>query len=154
MLTVRDSKAQGWRVVSVPETGFFFFLTMQRRICLQYSRPRFNPWVGKTPWRRAAHSSILPWRIPWTEEPGRLQSMGSQKRWTWLSSWNSKHFWSLSVGGILVRWPGMEPLHPEVHVQSLNHWTPRNPQSVLVDCIFHIQPCSFHYIKYLLIPKS
>ena len=27
----------------------------------------------------ATHSSILPWRIPWTEEPGRLQSMGSQK---------------------------------------------------------------------------
>ena len=27
----------------------------------------------------AAHSSILTWRIPWTEEPGRLQSMGSQE---------------------------------------------------------------------------
>ena len=26
----------------------------------------------------APHSSILAWRIPWTEEPGRLQSMGSQ----------------------------------------------------------------------------
>ena len=26
----------------------------------------------------AAHSSILAWRIPWTEEPGGLQSMGSQ----------------------------------------------------------------------------
>ena len=27
----------------------------------------------------ATHSSVLAWRIPWTEEPGRLQSMGSQK---------------------------------------------------------------------------
>ena len=27
----------------------------------------------------ATHSSILAWRIPWTEEPDRLQSMGSQK---------------------------------------------------------------------------
>ena len=27
----------------------------------------------------AAHSSILEWRIPWTEEPGRLQSMGWQR---------------------------------------------------------------------------
>ena len=26
----------------------------------------------------ATHSSILAWEIPWTEEPGRLQSMGSQ----------------------------------------------------------------------------
>ena len=28
---------------------------------------------------RATHSSILAWRIPWTEEPGRVQSMGSQR---------------------------------------------------------------------------
>ena len=27
----------------------------------------------------ATHSSILTWRIPWTEEPGRLQSMGLQR---------------------------------------------------------------------------
>ena len=27
----------------------------------------------------ATHSSILSWKIPWTEEPGRLQSMGSQR---------------------------------------------------------------------------
>jgi len=27
----------------------------------------------------ATHSSILSWRIPWTEEPGRLQSMGLQR---------------------------------------------------------------------------
>ena len=28
---------------------------------------------------RATHSSILAWRIPWTEEPGGLQSTGSQR---------------------------------------------------------------------------
>ena len=27
----------------------------------------------------ATHSSILTWEIPWTEEPGRLQSVGSQE---------------------------------------------------------------------------
>ena len=27
----------------------------------------------------ATHASIFAWRIPWTEEPGRLQSMGSQE---------------------------------------------------------------------------
>ena len=32
-----------------------------------------------------AHSSILAWEILWTEEPGGLQSMGSQKGWTQLS---------------------------------------------------------------------
>ena len=29
--------------------------------------------------RMATHSSILAWRIPWTEETGRMQSMGSQR---------------------------------------------------------------------------
>ena len=33
----------------------------------------------------ATHFSILAWKIPQTEEPGRLQSMGWQS-WTWLSS--------------------------------------------------------------------
>ena len=28
---------------------------------------------------KTTHSSILAWRIPWTEEPGRLQSMGPQR---------------------------------------------------------------------------
>ena len=28
------------------------------------------------------HSSILAWEVPWTKEPGGLQSMGSEKSWT------------------------------------------------------------------------
>ena len=47
--------------------------------CRRHKRHGFDPWVGKIPWRRATHSSILAWRIPWTEEPGWLQSIGSQK---------------------------------------------------------------------------
>ena len=35
----------------------------------------------------ATHSSIFAWRIPWTEEPGGLQSMRSQKRKTGLSDY-------------------------------------------------------------------
>jgi len=34
----------------------------------------------------ATHSSILAWRILWTEDPGRLQSMESQKSWAQLSA--------------------------------------------------------------------
>ena len=33
----------------------------------------------------ATHSSILAWRIPWTEEPGGLQSVGISKSQIWLS---------------------------------------------------------------------
>ena len=42
-------------------------------------------WVQSLGWEdplekgTATHSSILAWRIPWTEEPGRLQSIGSQR---------------------------------------------------------------------------
>ena len=44
-------------------------------------RPGFDPWVGEDPLEKemATHSSILAWRIPWREEPGRLQSTGSQR---------------------------------------------------------------------------
>jgi len=47
----------------------------------RHHRPGFDPWVGKIPCRRAwaTHSNILTWRIPWTEEPGELQSIGSQR---------------------------------------------------------------------------
>ena len=37
------------------------------------------------------HSSILSWRILWREEPGKLQSMGSQSK-TRLSDFSSLHF--------------------------------------------------------------
>ena len=36
-------------------------------------------WEGPLEKGTVAHSSILAWRIPWTEEPGGLQSMGSQR---------------------------------------------------------------------------
>ena len=36
----------------------------------------------------ATHSSILMWRIPWTEEPGGLQFHGIVKSWTWLSNFH------------------------------------------------------------------
>ena len=46
----------------------------------QCRRCRFTPWVGKIPREgNGTHSSILVWEIPWTEEPGGLQSMGSQR---------------------------------------------------------------------------
>ena len=44
----------------------------------------WETWVLSLSWEdplekeTATHSSILVWRIPWTEEPGRLQSMGLQ----------------------------------------------------------------------------
>jgi len=44
-------------------------------------RPGINPWVRKNSWRRAWQPTLvfLPGESPWTEEPGGLQSMGSQR---------------------------------------------------------------------------
>ena len=53
----------------------------------QCKRYRFNTWAGNDSLEEEdpleeemAHSSIFAWEIPWTEEPGGLQSMGSQNR--------------------------------------------------------------------------
>ena len=43
--------------------------------CRRYTRHGFSPLEKEM----ATHSSILAWEIPWTEEPGRIQSMGSQE---------------------------------------------------------------------------
>ena len=59
---------------------FLASLVYQTRIPLQWKRPRFDPWVEKIPWRKAGKLTpvFLPGESPWTEEPGRLQSTGSQ----------------------------------------------------------------------------
>ena len=52
---------------------------------------RQRTWVRSLGWEdpleegTATHSSIMAWRIPGTEDPGGLQSMGLQKSWTQLS---------------------------------------------------------------------
>ena len=44
----------------------------------KYPSSRSLGWEDPLEKEMATHSSILAWRIPWTEEPGGLQSMGSQ----------------------------------------------------------------------------
>ena len=81
----------------------------------------------------ATHSSTLAWRIPWREEPGRLQSMGSQR---------VRHFWatSLSLSQYIRNWISTTkadslPLH---HVGSLRwKW-----KKVKVKSVSHVQLCA------------
>ena len=49
--------------------------------CRRHRRQGFDFWVGKIPLeeKMATHSSLLAWKIPWMEEPGELQFMGSQR---------------------------------------------------------------------------
>ena len=46
----------------------------------------------------ATHSSILAWEIPWTEESGRLQSMGSQRLRHDLATEQQPHSWIKGSG--------------------------------------------------------
>ena len=72
---------------------------------VKYLSTMQETWVQSLGWEdllekeMATHSSVLAWKIPWTEEPGRLQSMGSQKvrhdLATSLHSFHSLHSLSL-----------------------------------------------------------
>ena len=46
---------------------------------MEETRVRSLGWEDLLEKETATHSSTLAWRIPWTEEPGRLQSMGLQR---------------------------------------------------------------------------
>ena len=52
---------------------------------MQETRVQSPGWEDLLEKEMATHSVILAWEIPWTEEPGGLQSMGSQSQ-TWLST--------------------------------------------------------------------
>ena len=71
-------------------------------VCLQCRRPGFDPPVGEDPLEKeiTAHSSTLAWKIPRTEEPGRLQSMGSQR----VTQTEQLHFYYVP-GYPFKRWP-------------------------------------------------
>ena len=56
-----------------------------KSVCLQCRRPGFDPLEKEM----ATHSSTLAWKIPWIEEPGRLQSMGVTTSQTRLSVYRS-----------------------------------------------------------------
>ena len=56
-------------------------MAQQYGICLQIQEIRVRSLGREDPLEEglASHSSIAAWRISWTEKPGRLQSMGSQR---------------------------------------------------------------------------
>ena len=63
--------------VQICSFGLPRWLSGKESAC-QCRRHRFGPWLDyPLEEEMATHSSILAWRIPWTEEPGRLQSTGS-----------------------------------------------------------------------------
>ena len=52
---------------------------LKNPLAMQETRVLSQGWENPLEKRMATHSSLLAWRIPWTEEPGGLQSLGSQR---------------------------------------------------------------------------
>ena len=77
---VKDSEA--WHVAVLGITKSWTRLmaqTVKRLPAIRETRVQSLGWEDPLEKEMAAHSSILAWKIPWTKEPGRLQSMGSQR---------------------------------------------------------------------------
>ena len=53
--------------------------TVKRLPAMWETRVRFLGWEDPLEKEMAIHSSTLAWKIPWTEEPDRLEFMGSQR---------------------------------------------------------------------------
>ena len=68
--------------ICVLKGGFSGSSAGKESSCNVWGRPGFDPWVVKIPLEKekATHSSILAWRILWTEEPLGLQSMELQSQ--------------------------------------------------------------------------
>ena len=54
-----------------------FSQSVKRLSTMQETQVQSLGWEDPLEWEMAIHSSTFVWKIPWTEEPGRLQSMGS-----------------------------------------------------------------------------
>ena len=69
---------------------------LKRLPAMRETWARSLSWEDPLEKEMATHSSILAWRIPWREEPGRLQSTGSQR---------VRHDWATSLSlSLVVQW--------------------------------------------------
>ena len=79
----------------------------------------------------ATHSSTLAWKIPWTEEPGRLQSMGSQRvRHDWATSLSHNLTSPFTLSASLLSSDLLSSSPPQFPVIDCfpSHWENRNNQ--------------------------
>ena len=92
----------------------------------------------------ATHSSIIAQRIPWTKEPSRLQSMGSQKSQTRLSYFTFTLYTMSSMPYLIWPPPNSSSFFPTVHL-SLSHLQAPRPSSCHqnVSCLVCAHGCYF-----------
>ena len=125
--------------------------TVRRLPAIRETPVQLLGWEDPLEKEMAPHSSTLAWRIPWTEEPGRLWSMGSQRvKHNWATSlsfpflmfwkqalswalWSSRYC-SLTLGGSLMALGSFLTLNTRGNCDCLSLW------SSLLSNIF---PCKF-----------
>ena len=94
-----------WLLGCVGEVFNFLGLMVAQRVkhlpAMQETQVRSLSWEDALEKEMATHSSVLAWRIPWTEEPGGLQSTGSQSR-TGLSDFTFTSWYCGCSGEILI----------------------------------------------------
>ena len=88
--------AKDWKFILKFFQQFLFILRIKSNLLLKdlclpiihHLQPLFSLLL---PGEATTHFSILAWRIPWTEEPDKLQSMGLQRAGHDLSNWTHMH---------------------------------------------------------------
>ena len=122
---------------------------VKRLSAMQETRVRSLGWEDPVEKEMAGHSSILAWKIPWTAEPGRLPSMGSQRvGHDWATSL-SLYDPAISLLGIYLEKTNLERyVHPsaalftiaktwkEPKCPSMGEWTKKS----------HMYMCVYLYI--------
>ena len=76
------SRSKGFKDDHNGQVGFPHGLVVKNPPVMQEMQVQFLSWEDPPEKKMATHSSILTCEIAWTEEPGRLQLMGSQKSQT------------------------------------------------------------------------
>ena len=85
-----------------PQHRFLWWLQMAKNLpAMQETQVWPLNWEDPLEEGMATHSSILAWRIPWTEKPGRLQSMGSQRVW---HDWATNTCFLFTFGHTASQW--------------------------------------------------
>ena len=65
--------------ICIHKADFLVAQSVKNLPAMWETQAQFLVWEDPLEKGMATHYSILAWRIPWTEEPGELQSMGSQR---------------------------------------------------------------------------
>ena len=141
---------------SCPEEGYLLQYSWASLVAqnVKYLPKTQETWVQSLSWEdpleegMATHSGILAWRIPWTEEPGRLQSMGLQSV---RHDWATKHSIPQGIPSMLS---GQQPdIHwtDFLYFKATVEWT---CNIVVILFLISIRKLYIHTFKCFLFPGN